>query len=61
MMPPSMLMLKIMLFPLRSMDYRLIALVRYQLKRLFIRHILTHPEYDKEKWKEDTWCQNSKK
>ena len=40
---------------------RLMALIRYQWKRLCIRHILTHSEYDKEKWKEETWFRNSKK
>ncbi len=34
--------------------YRLIAFIRYPLKRIFIRHILTHTAYDQEKWKEDT-------
>ncbi|MBF0290180.1 MAG: type II toxin-antitoxin system HigB family toxin [SAR324 cluster bacterium] len=46
-------------FNIGGNNYRLIAFVRYQLKRLFIRHILTHSEYDKEKWKEDIWFQNS--
>jgi mRNA-degrading endonuclease HigB of HigAB toxin-antitoxin module len=22
---------------------------------VFIRHVLTHSEYDKDKWKEDSW------
>ncbi|GBC63613.1 type II toxin-antitoxin system HigB family toxin [Desulfonema ishimotonii] len=41
--------------------YRLIAFIRYQMKRLFIRDILTHKEYDKEKWKEDEWYRDMKK
>lgn len=48
-------------FNIGGNNYRLIAFIRYQLKRVFIRHILTHPEYDKGKWKEDIWFQNSKK
>ena len=48
-------------FNIGGNKYRLIALIRYQWKRLFIRHILTHSEYNKEKWKEDTWFLNSKK
>ncbi len=32
---------------------RLIAVVMYQAKRVYIRHILTHSEYDKGAWRED--------
>jgi mRNA interferase HigB len=32
---------------------RLIAYVVYRKKRIYIRHILTHKEYDKGKWKEE--------
>jgi mRNA interferase HigB len=32
--------------------YRLIAAVHYNKKIVYIRHILTHAEYDKNKWKE---------
>ena len=31
---------------------RLIAVVRYRVQRLYIRHVLDHREYDKGKWKE---------
>jgi mRNA interferase HigB len=30
---------------------RLIAAVHYNTQCLYIRHVLTHKEYDKEKWK----------
>jgi mRNA interferase HigB len=30
-----------------------IAIVLYQGKRVYVRHILTHSEYDKGDWKED--------
>ena len=32
---------------------RLIAAIHYNAQRIFIRHVLTHCEYDKNKWKED--------
>ena len=32
--------------------WRLIAVVRYRVQRLYIRHVLDHREYDKGKWKE---------
>lgn len=31
---------------------RLIAVVRYRVQRLYIRHVLDHRDYDKGKWKE---------
>ena len=32
---------------------RLIAMVMYQAKRVYIRHVLMHSEYDKGAWRED--------
>ena len=31
--------------------YRLIAAIHFNTKKIFIRHILTHAEYDRGKWK----------
>ncbi len=31
---------------------RLIAAVHYNTRKLYIRHVLTHKEYDKNKWRE---------
>jgi mRNA interferase HigB len=42
-------------FNIGGNNYRLIALVDYDKDVLFIRHILIHAEYDKEKWKKDKW------
>ena len=30
---------------------RLIAAIHYNTKKIYIRHVLTHKEYDKNKWK----------
>jgi mRNA interferase HigB len=38
-------------FNLKGNDYRLITEIDYQSGRIFIRDILTHPEYDRERWK----------
>ena len=46
-------------FDIGGNKFRLIAFVRYQLNRVFIRHILTHKEYDREKWKKDKWFKNT--
>ncbi len=39
-------------FNIKGNNYRLIAEVNYRTQRLFIRHVLTHSEYDKGGWKE---------
>ncbi|MFE1746620.1 type II toxin-antitoxin system HigB family toxin [Coleofasciculus sp. H7-2] len=36
-------------------NYRLIALVDYKYKKIFIRNVLTYAEYDTEDWKNDLW------
>ena len=38
-------------FNVRATAYRLIAEINYQFQLLSIRAILTHKEYDKDKWK----------
>lgn len=43
---------KYTVFDIGGNKYRLIAYIVYSAKRIYIRHILTHPEYDKGKWKE---------
>ena len=43
---------KFTVFDIGGNKYRLIAYVVYSAKRVYIRHILTHPEYDKGKWKD---------
>lgn len=47
-------------FNIAGNKYRLIAFIRYKIKRLFIRCIVTHKEYDKDKWKEDIWFKYTK-
>lgn len=42
-------------FNISGNNYRLITLVDYKCQKVFIRHILTHTEYDKENWKNDYW------
>jgi mRNA interferase HigB len=38
-------------FNIHGNDYRLIARVNHETKRVFILHILTHAEYNKGDWK----------
>jgi mRNA interferase HigB len=39
-------------FDIGGNKYRLIAAIHYNRKKVYIRHILTHAEYDRDKWKE---------
>ena len=39
-------------FNIGGNKYRLIALVNYRLRTVFVQHILTHTEYDREDWKQ---------
>ncbi len=43
---------KFTVFDIGGNKYRLITYIVYSAKRIYIRHILTHAEYDKGKWKE---------
>jgi mRNA interferase HigB len=38
-------------FNIKGNKYRLITEINYRYQRLYIRHVLTHAEYDQEKWK----------
>lgn len=43
------------IFNIGGNKYRLVALIDYTSQKVFIRHILTHAEYDKNDWKQDDW------
>jgi mRNA interferase HigB len=38
-------------FNIGGNKYRLIAVIHYNRGKVYIRHVLTHRDYDKEKWK----------
>ncbi len=42
---------KYTVFNVKGNAYRLIAEINYRTKRVFIRHVLTHQEYDEGRWK----------
>ncbi|BAZ17302.1 hypothetical protein NIES4071_91800 [Calothrix sp. NIES-4071] len=42
-------------FNIGGNQYRLITYIDYSKQIIFIRHFLTHAEYDEEKWKDDQW------
>lgn len=43
---------KYTVFNIGGNKVRLIAAIHYNTKRIYIRHVLTHKEYEKGKWKE---------
>jgi len=43
---------KFTVFDIGGNKFRLIAAVHYNRKKVYIRHVLTHAEYDSDKWKE---------
>jgi len=44
---------KFTVFNISGNNFRLIAAVHYNRTKIYIRHILTHAEYDRGKWKEE--------
>ena len=42
-------------FNIKGNQYRLIVSIDYQKKVIYIKYILTHAEYDKDKWKNDPY------
>jgi mRNA interferase HigB len=38
-------------FNIKGNKYRLITEINYRFRRVYIRHVLTHAQYDQEKWK----------
>ena len=43
---------KLTVFDIGGNKFRIIAAIHYNRRRIYIRHVLTHLEYDKGKWKE---------
>ncbi|HJW82245.1 MAG TPA: type II toxin-antitoxin system HigB family toxin [Acidiferrobacterales bacterium] len=43
---------KFTVFDIGGNKYRLIAAIHYKRGKVYIRHVLTHAEYDRDRWKE---------
>ena len=55
--PSADLVERLTVFNIGGNDFRLIVRVEYSRQEIYIRHVLTHAEYDKEDWKRDPWFQ----
>lgn len=55
--PSADLVERLTVFNIGGNDFRLITRVEYQRQEIYIRHVLTHAEYDEEDWKRDPWFQ----
>lgn len=44
---------KFTIFNIGGNKYRLVAVIHFNRGVLYVRHVLTHAEYDEEKWKDD--------
>lgn len=44
---------RFVVFDIGGNKYRLIGVIHYDRRKLFVRHVLTHAEYDEGKWKDD--------
>jgi len=48
---------KCVVFNIGGNKFRLIVTIAYTYKRVYIRHVFTHKEYDKNAWKKGCECQ----
>lgn len=53
--PSADLVRRLIVFNIGGNNYRLVVRTEYKLKRVYVRHVLTHAEYDNEQWKDDEW------
>ncbi len=44
---------KFVVFDIGGNKYRLIAVIHYNRQKVYVRHVLTHAEYDLGRWKDD--------
>lgn len=42
-------------FKIKGNNYRLITSIIYSAQRIYIKYVLTHVQYDKDKWKNDPY------
>jgi mRNA interferase HigB len=57
--PQADLVERLTVFNIGGNKYRLIARIEYGRQEVYIRHVLTHAEYDRQEWKRDPWYRRS--
>ncbi len=48
---------RLTVFNMGGNSFRLIVRIEYERQEVYVRHVLTHAEYDREAWKNDPWLQ----
>src|SRR5258708_34803911 len=43
--------LVVTVFNIKGNEYRLVTSISYKTRTIYVKIVMTHPEYDKEKWK----------
>lgn len=43
-------------FDIKGNDFRVITIILYRVRQVYVRYVLTHAEYDKGNWKDDCNC-----
>jgi mRNA interferase HigB len=46
---------RLTVFNIGGNKYRLVVRMEYERQRIYIRAVMTHAEYDKDRWKDDPW------
>ena len=46
---------KFTIFNIKGNNHRLIASIDYESQIIYVKYVLTHAEYDQEKWKDDPY------
>jgi mRNA interferase HigB len=46
---------RLTVFNIGGNKYHLITRIEYAQQKVYIRSVMTHAEYDKERWKDDPW------
>ena len=57
MFPSADLVSNFTVFNIGGNKFRLFVYIDYEWQMVFIRHVLTHADYDKNDWKNDDWYQ----
>ena len=46
---------RLIVFNIGGNKFRLVVRIEFWLQKVFVRHVMTHAAYDKNRWKNDPW------